>query len=63
MGRTVSLTAVEDRGARLGRRGTGRSPTGTWAVALVDITVDAARHPEVAVTVAAYRRGLGDGPE
>ena len=40
-----------------------RSSTGTWTAALVDITVDPVAHPEVAVTVAAYRRWLGDGLE
>jgi hypothetical protein len=63
MGQTVRLTAVEDGGIRLGLRGTVEGPTGTWTVALVDITVDAAQHPDVAMTVAAYRRWLGDGLE
>ena len=63
MGQPVELTAVKDGGARLGVRATGRSPTGTWTVALVDITVDPVPHPEVAMTMAAYRRWLGDGRE
>ncbi len=62
MGQPVELTAVEDGGARVGLRATVRSSTGTWTVALVDITVDPVAHPEVA-TVAAYRRWLGDGLE
>lgn len=63
MGQAVELTAVEDGGPRLGLRATVRSPTGTWALALVDITVDPVPYPEVAMTVAAYRRWLGDGLE
>lgn len=62
MGQPVELTAVEDGGARLGLRAMVRNPTGTWIVALVDITIDPVPHPEVAMTVAAYRRWLGDGP-
>lgn len=63
MGQAVELTAVEDGGARVGLRATVRSPTGKWTVALVDITVEPVPHPEVAMTVAAYRRWLGDGLE
>lgn len=63
MGQPVELTAVEDGGARLGLRATVEGPTGKWTVALVDITVDPVAHPEVAMTVAAYRRWLGDGLE
>ncbi len=63
MGQAVELTAVEDGGTRLGLRATVKSPTGGWTVALVDITVDPVSRPEVAMTVAAYRRWLGDGLE
>jgi len=63
MGEAVQLMAVEDAGSHLGLRATVKRPTGTWTVALVDITVDAVSHPEVAMTVAAYRRWLGDGAE
>ncbi len=61
MGEAVQLMAIEDGGSRLGLRATVKRPTGTWTVALVDITVDPVSHPEVAMTVAAYRRWLGDG--
>ena len=61
MGQPVHLTAVEDGGPRLGLRATVKSPTAKWTVALVDITVDPVSHPEVAMTVAAYRRWLGGG--
>jgi hypothetical protein len=63
MGQPVELTAVEDGGTRVGLRATVKSPTGRWTVALVDIAVDAVSHPEVAMTVAAYRRWLGEGLE
>lgn len=63
MGQPVEMTAVEDGGPRVGLRATVKSTTGTWTVALVDLTVDAVSHPEVAMTVAAYRRWLGDGLE
>ncbi len=61
MGEAVQLMAVEDAGSHLGLRATVRRSTGTWTVALVDITVDPVSHPEVAMTIAAYRRWLGDG--
>ena len=63
MGQPVELAAVEDGGARVGLRATVRSSTGRWTVALVDITADPVSHPDVAMTVAAYRRWLGDGLE
>jgi hypothetical protein len=63
MGRPVELAAVEDGGARVALRATVTSSTGRWTVALVDITVDPLPCPEVAMTVAAYRRWLGDGLE
>ena len=39
----------------------GERSTGTWAVAVVDIAVESASSPELALTLAAYRRWLGDG--
>ena len=63
MGEAVQLMAVEDGGSRLGLRAAVKRSTGTWTVALVDITVDPVSHPEVAMTIAAYRRWLADGLE
>ena len=58
MGEPAQLLGIDEGGPHLGLRATVRRSTGTWDVAVVDIAVESASSPELALTLAAYRRWL-----